>query len=333
VRGWFRKFGFREDPLLERRNASIAIIDAATIYGAGRWYFGDHKDPRWEYAKQYNADEDRVLFYDFLHNVLLYDHIILDNKSRTIVELKRELLRMFDVVNNEANEELLKEESIAPTERLEPIVDAVCQMLNTAVASRASKDLITSVRVPWYYMSREHYDYVEFSEAAHKWGMDQDLLPIALYVYRGLCYSGYANHCRNVRQVPTVYLASPGRLQALQPILSRDVMEKLQYPRQAYADLVNTLDLPEKGYDFSHLGLPAAHLSSLGLLLASNSPEEAINIVFRLRNSPQGQSVRKQWSKRIWATSSSCAVGAMNSNLIAGATIYGDVKQVLYAST
>lgn len=86
----FQQFGFFTDPILERLASSVAIIDAATVYGAGRYYFDDHNDPHWAYAKQYKAHEDQILFQDFLYNILLYDHIVLDNKSwkQTVKELK-----------------------------------------------------------------------------------------------------------------------------------------------------------------------------------------------------------------------------------------------------
>jgi hypothetical protein len=333
MRQLFRLFGFFTDPILERRASSVAIIDAATVYGAGRYYFGDHDDPKWAYASQYDLQEDRTLFHEFLHNVLLYDHIVLDNKSRTVKELKSELLRMFDVVNVAAKEELIKEESIAPTDELEPVIYAVSRLIAEADSNDQNRALRRiSSSVPWYYQSSDHYDYARFLRFARQIGMPEDLIPITLFVYRGLCYSGYANHVRKLRNVPTVYLASPGRLQALQPILSREAMEKFHYPRQAYGDLVSQLDLPEKGYDFSHLGLPNLHLSSLETLLASNKAADAFDVVVRLRSSPKGKAIRAAWANRIWQSSSACAVGSVNSNVLSGATIYGNVNQVLYAS-
>jgi hypothetical protein len=62
---------------------SVSIIDASTIYGAGRYYFGDHKKEGWAYVKQFKAAEDQLLFEDFLHNLLLYDIILIDNTSIT----------------------------------------------------------------------------------------------------------------------------------------------------------------------------------------------------------------------------------------------------------
>jgi hypothetical protein len=311
----------------------VAVIDASTIYGAGRWCFGDHDDPNWAYAKQFRADEDKLLFNDFLHDILLNDQILLDDTSLAAQELRTELRRMIDLVNQIAGYPLIKEQPIAPKFQLKPLIDVVCQLVKRASEEPGQEKLEDFVAVPWYYKTHLHHDQRFFSEAATRWGLNPNLLPFSMYVYRGLCYAGYANHNWKKKRVPTVYLASPGRLRALQPILSRDAMRKLEYPHSSYAELVNMLDLPDNGYDFSHLDLNVAQVSALTSVLEPQDPREALDLVMKLRGSNKGVSMRKAWADKVWASSNSCAVGAISSsNMIAGSTVYGDVSMVLHAS-
>jgi hypothetical protein len=196
--------------------------------------------------------------------------------------------------------------------------------------------MISNIRIPWYYATEWHIDYSACVDAADRWGMDTRLIPLALYIYRGICYSGWANGFKNKEHVPTVYLASPGRLQALEPILSRAAMSQLEYPRSAYSDLVDLLDLPPSGYDFSSLQLEPAHTSQLALALGASEPQEALNFTVKLRQSDKGRRIREAWRARIWAATPSCAVGATTvsgpTNISFGNVIHGNFKQVIYAA-
>ena len=314
-----------------RSTGATAVIDASTVYGAGRWYFGDHQNPKWQYASEFRAAEDKLLFEDLLHNLLLYDKILLDNTCNTVAELRDELVRVIDVVNDRAGFPHIEQMPIAPKNgALSEVVDQVCRILASKDESVVSSAYLPPI--PWYYKTHSHHDFPAFAASAEKFGLSAELLPLALFIYRGLCYSGYANHFRKKHHVPVAYLASPGRLRALQPILSKEVMKKIEYPHSAYADLVNSLDLPQNGYDFSDLLLEPSHLSSLAMLMADRHPEESLKLVYELRETTEGRAIRKTWASRIWASSASCAVSATTSNVIAGATIYGNVKMVLHAA-
>src|SRR5260370_37380262 len=233
-------------------SSAIAIIDASTIYGASRWYRSVHSDKTWRYSGQYKAAEDKLLFEEFLHDLLLYDSIILDNSSVDVVS--NELVELIEIINrSNVGGELVSMRSVAPDFTIEAVVDHVCKLLADADRDSDAKLILLSTPVPWYYRVPGHHDRAAFDYGARRWDLDEALIPAAIFLYRGLCYSGYANSYSKEHQVPSVYLASPGRLKAMQPIVSADVMKLLEYPKRAYADLVDLLGLPSGGYDFSHL--------------------------------------------------------------------------------
>lgn len=254
----------------------------------------------------------------------------MDNSS--VQELSHEIERVFDAVNSDAGFDHLVASHVAPIEDLRPVVNATCRIVARACANSSSKEALKSIRVPWYYRTHQHVDHSQFSLAAANFNLGEDLIPVAMFVYRGLCYAGYANHFRHDKGVPIAYLASPGRLQALQPIISAEALKLLQYPLKEYVDLVSLLDLPKGGYNFSHLGLDASLTSSLALAIANDTPQEALRSVYRVRRTDGAARVRNEWARRVWGAATSCAVGADRSNIISGATIHGNVNMMIHAA-
>ena len=75
-------------------SSTIAVLDAAIAYGASRWYSGLHQDPAWEFRSRYKAADDKLLFYEFLHDILLYDSILPD-RSSVGARIGNEILELF----------------------------------------------------------------------------------------------------------------------------------------------------------------------------------------------------------------------------------------------
>jgi hypothetical protein len=293
-----------------------------------------HRDPHWEYATQYKAGEDRLLFEELMHNVLLYNHILLDNSCAT--KISDEMLTLLAEINRSAGYTLIERRPVAPVTVLEPVVDHVCRMLAQATVDDSKRHELSTISVPWYYRAPDHVDRPAFVNHARDWGLDPSMIPFALFVYRGLCYSGFANAYWKQHSTPTAYLAAPGRMRALAPIISSENLHLLDYPKQAYADLVDLLHLPPHGYDFSHLtSVPYAHVSELTQAIYDQSPQQAVAFVANLRNSSGAGAMREQWAHRIWNQSSSCGVGAAytDSTVISNATIYGNVTQNIIHAT
>jgi hypothetical protein len=311
-------------------STAIAVIDASTVYGASRWLRAVHKDQTWRYAAQYKAAEDKLLFQEFLHDLTLYDSIVLDRSS--VDRLATEIVDFLEQINSNAGHELISAKWIAPEYAVEAVVDIVCKLLAEAEKDAALKRSLLSSAVPWYYYVPEHHDREAFNEGAHRFDLDPELIPAAIFLYRGICYSGYANSYYKEHQVPAVYLASPGRLKVMQPIVSTKSMELLDFPQHAYSDLVDLLGLPSGGYDFSHLKIgTASNLSRLTLAVSDMTPPDALAYVLGVRSKAEAQTVRKHWARRIWESSESAAVGANYfepSNIIINSTVIGDVTML-----
>jgi hypothetical protein len=58
---------------------AIAIVDAAVFYGAQRILSGVNDE-------RFRLNDDRELFLQFLHFVVLYDRLLLDNSSLASVD-------------------------------------------------------------------------------------------------------------------------------------------------------------------------------------------------------------------------------------------------------
>jgi hypothetical protein len=142
-------------------------------------------------------------------------------------------------------------------------------------------------------------------------------------------YTAYANGYAKEKGVPAVYVASRARLSALERVLSRSEIERYQYVKTAYADLLDELPLPEQGYDFSIFSksFMAHELSRLRLAFNSSNPTETITAVLQMRNSKQGENVRQLWAERIWKSANSCAIGQRNQS-IENVTAHGNVNQI-----
>jgi hypothetical protein len=303
----------------------MAVIDASIMYGASRWYLSLHSDPTWAYAAQYRAAEDRLLFLEFLHDLILYDRIVLDCSS--LERIGDEILDLKELVNTTLGATLIKFDQIAPDYAPRKVINCVCRLLHKISEDSDSKQLLLSTSVPWYYRDKSHHDRSSFERYGHEWDLDPALIPVAIFMYRGICYSGYSHHLTKIEGVPSAYLASPGRLKALAPIFDKDAFRLFSYPREAYYDLVELLDLPPSGYSFSHLPFP--EISKLADTVFEAGPKEALSLVLKLRQSKEAIAIRDKWSERIWKASETCCVGASMGNVVSGATVIGDVYQTV----
>jgi hypothetical protein len=84
----------------------IALSDAAIFYGARRYYDGVHHDPPWPHREEYKEEDDRRLFLEFLHNLCLYDKIVMDWRpiGKTELRVYQELADFLKVVTNVVGE-------------------------------------------------------------------------------------------------------------------------------------------------------------------------------------------------------------------------------------
>lgn len=324
-------FGKRANDPRESLEGAVALIDASNLYAAGRHLHKLHDDPNWSYKAQYKRFNDECLFVELMHFLILYDRIIIDGGSIRREELQEnmdELAMVVRSINKVAGFEHIVVDSVAPRRELSPVVDAVCRMIAKSMSDIHFKQHVSDIHVPWYYRDHGHFDYPQFLEGFDLYEIDKNYLPFALFLYRGVVYSGYSNHYNKTKSVPMAYIASAGRLQALQPIIDKRSMDLFEFPRAEYLDLVELLGLPGSGYDFSHFSLGAQHISSLQQVISHRSPMGALEQVYELRGEAAARTVRDKWVDRLWGLSESCAIGARNSNWISGSTIHGNVTMI-----
>ncbi|MGQ0567386.1 MAG: hypothetical protein ACT4OK_20300 [Gemmobacter sp.] len=324
-------FGDKGTPSKRSEDGALALVDAANLYAAGRYLHAMHDDVKWSYKDQYIRFEDECLFFELMHFLILYDQIIVDMSSVEREEAQEEygeLGRVIETVNVAAGFSHIDGRVIAPKRELWPVVNAVCRMIAKSSADSEFVQFSASIRIPWYYRDHAHFDYPVFQEAFKEYSIDLGLMPFALFLYRGIVYAGYANQYNKRRHVPMAYLASAGRLQALQPIIDKRSMEFFRFPKAEYSNIVDLLGLPESGYDFSIFSLEALHVSSLQRIIEQRSPMAALELVYELRGRTQARQVRERWAEKLWGMNDSCAIGAQGSNWISGSTIHGNVNMV-----
>jgi len=308
--------------------AATAIMDASIIYGASRYLNRLHDDTNWKFRHEYKKIEDQALFYEFLHDLLLYDEILLDNSSVTIIA--EEIKTLMDMINRTQAKSLISTRHLADIGNLEPVILAVCKIINQL----RNKHDFQEIQVPWVYRSGNHHDFSIFSRFVSEYAMDRNLIPYALFAFRGICYAGFSHGFAEYNHKPSTYLASPGRLAILKKILSDKDIREYDYPKRAYYDLIEKLRLPDNGYKFTSLNntFMAHELSALTFYLYQSEPKDALQKVLQLRNSDETKKMRELWYERLCEYSQSSAIGVNINQNISNANIHGNVNMYIHAS-
>ena len=210
----------------------------------------------------------------------------------------------------------------------------LCQLLRELVeADPMRKERLANVHVPWAYQSAQHVDFDAFKH--HLSGSQfADLVPFAVFVWRGMCYSAVAESRFLSRNEPFAYIAAPGRIRALQAILSADEMRGLRYPREAWASLRLQLpELPANGFDFRKLtSISPVFTSKLTEHLRSTPLDRHLAYVAKARKSPEAQKLRKNWGEMLYQHAGSCSVGNQIVQIISDVTVNGDLHQTIQAT-
>lgn len=296
----------------------IGAMDAATVYGASRWLRNEY----WE-SGRYSRADDQESFNDFIHDLVLYDHIIV-YYSRTC-----QTIELTNEINERCGFELIEEqEALDEYSSQTAAMHAVARLLAGIVDQGELHRF--NPRVPYLYQAGRHVDSVAMMEVARMQGLEPTLVPLALFLYRGLCYAGLANAMAKRERVAVAYVASPGRISAMQLVMSKKDVATTRYPRIAYQDLVAQLQLPSTGYDFGFLdSFPASALSGLALAVSNELPSDALKSVLAWRSSEKADRLRDEWSDRILGYRDSVAIGTGLTQNIVNSHITGDVQQII----
>jgi hypothetical protein len=162
--------------------------------------------------------------------------------------------------------------------------------------------------------------------ASARCGLDDALLPLAIFAFRGIAYAGFAHaeHCSRRDGVAT-YVAAPGRLRALSSLLASEDMARIGYPARVYRALVEELSLPKRGYNFSFLkSLPVVQTSGLGVEIGRRVPRDALRWILARRTEDDSVAVRERWQRQLSEEAGSTIVSQSVNNSNVG----GDLIQI-----
>ena len=294
--------------------SAVALMDAATAHGAARCILAGRTPPILGTGYT-GADYDWEHFVDFLHHLLLYDDIRVVSSPFNHEAGVDELV---GIVNEAAQSSILSIRDPRETDDWgrpgidDPVVRAICDLVkDLSVRDGDFSDRVRSVPVPYLYLGSDHVDHPRFVEAARDVGLAATFIPLAMFAYRGTCYAASARALAPFSRDPVVYLASPGRLRALQEVFPPADHRNFEYPLSGYLALLDTLALPPSGYDFSFLtALPARHTSRVTQEIRARSPRHALEWVSAQRRTPERQRVGQAWRKKLLGTPKSAIVGS-----------------------
>jgi hypothetical protein len=285
-----------------------AILDASILYGACRWHTGHYEDPSRRWLGDYSAAaDDEEAFLEFLHMLLLYDMLLVEPNGTS---LKEEVQEFREQINSAGSEpQLLPGRYNINDLSKGAVARSICRHLLKLPEAYGQ---FSDWKVPFLYQGQGHVDFQLFKDAASGIGLPEKLIPFALFAYRGYYYMGAAT-ARSKSEGPTIYVASSGRLQVLAKLLNPAAMQRYEFQKVGYGEVLDLLNLPPTGLVFNEDEREMPYeLSQLQLYLAGYTPQAALDYVLRLRDSDDTKRLRRQWADILRSAGSGepAAVGA-----------------------
>ena len=159
-----------------------AIIDAATLWGSERIINRRHDDPSWPWRRAHVVYDDQTMFLDFLHSLILYEEIIMDNSSLyrldgSLSTLSEEIFAFLHYINELADFEIIKDKTLARFDtpmsglnegweefrrKADRVAGDVCDLVRRKIPPSDAPTFY----VPWAYRSARHADHEMFEKAA-----------------------------------------------------------------------------------------------------------------------------------------------------------------------
>jgi hypothetical protein len=335
------------------KNNSIAqpaaVIDAAVVYGAQRYFDEqyldkadpDYKSPYWwikegrGQSEQYLKQNDRFLFIELMHDLVLYEILYLDNSS-VGEKPSDDLLRFVAKIHELAGHGIFRIERLTGVYYDSPpmVQVSLCKYISEMIQRDPDAERrMSAVAVPWAYKSALHRDRGEFEKLFRALGTDDKWLPLAIFVWRGLMYFAFAmaKHSRfalHGRELVT-YVASPGRMSGLRAILNAEDLVRYEWPREAWRNIMQALPgLPSDGFNFSFVSsFPSFETSVLGVHMWDMPALEATKYVCELRRKMEVRQLRDDWTDILFSDGPRCAVGSPSIQILKNMIVHGNVTQ------
>ncbi len=319
---------------------TAAVVDASMVYAASRLVSGVHEDPSWRFRDSYRKNDDRDLCLELLHYIALFDKLIIDNSSLNEEQgdlAQQAVSEIESVLNLDAPIEV---RNVAPRgERLDYFSESRVQrkfisyFSGIISANPSLSSSISRINVPWAYHQNDHHDWDSVLNVATEFSVPASFVPFLIFVWRGVVYSAFAHNAVLKSGERVSYVAAPGRMLALQAVLSGADFKKYEWPRKAWRSLLDELpSLPEEGYSFSFLeSLSELDVSPLSSIIESMNVADALRFVCDWRNCSKGISLRENFGDIVFSVSSTTLLGSVNIQIARNLSIGGDFNQTLIA--
>jgi hypothetical protein len=314
----------------------ISVIETSVLWAA--WSFmqqGCDVDVPDEFTSA------RPLFINFLHNLLLFEHLRTDldvageedwyaQGVRSLIDELRGVVSVGGMPPIEQGGDRFLENKFAPEFKA---------YVEKSVTGGKKKSLFD---LPWFYYKRglrtgssDEMVYRVLQETIDQAplvrGFDPEerffLAANGAFLFRGLRYAGHANSVWKNETRAAVYSASPGRIAALASFLNSPTIGNVPFLQTNYLDLIEGLSLPKTGYDWDFLPerLRPIKQKTLREMLASLEPRKALEKVLSIRESADGKRIREIWASRLWNRGQSCIEGGQH---IVNSNVHGSVVQI-----
>src|SRR5262245_22871407 len=135
---------------------ATALIDAAIVYGAGRFLRGAHHEQAFAYRDHFDERDDRAHFIEFLHTLLLYDSAVMDNSSMSS-RIGEEVSGLIEYTTALLGERFLTTKELGHLRDYQ--LDGVAEGLVRLVRAHPQPEQLLQVQVPWgYHGDANHRD-------------------------------------------------------------------------------------------------------------------------------------------------------------------------------
>ena len=287
---------------------SVGVVETSVLLAA-RLFMGSNTGHTSLYSVYGEFARGSEVFVNFLHNLLLFEELRTDLSicgedgwyNNSVMEMIEQLQGVVSVTGmpQQAPEE--------QDELLDAFATAYANWLNRNAAKITSSSPFSA---PIFYQKRVDnptssderiYDHIRhrvtetpITRELDKYGLDQMGVNGA-FLFRGLGYAAHANFLAKQERRAAAYSASPGRIMALAYFLDPAEIVYIPLLQSDYLPLIEHLDLPQSGYDFSYLKTTLRPVGHRGLTdrLLGMAPRLALDRVLEIRQTTEGSRVRQ----------------------------------------
>jgi len=317
---------------------AVGVVETSALWAARDFMAGD--------SSVYVPDEftgSYELFVNLLHNLLLFEELrtglSIDDEedwyTRPVMELVQQLQGVVSVTG------MPRQDREEQDKFLDNFASAYAKWLNETPGKLADGPRFS---MPSFYEKRvirprstdeRIYNQLRQTVAGTAIARNRDERELILlaangaFLFRGLRYAGHANYLTKQEKRAAAYSASPGRITTMARFLDGREFTNIPFLQSDYLPLIENLDLPRSGYDFSYLKTTLRPVRQKGLTerLLAMPPQQALERVLEIRQTPEGERVRQIWAEQLLRPGRSSIEGP--ANLTVSHATAGTIVQIV----